>query len=356
MSEAATGNGAHGALGSKDMRAALRGALQRVASVRLGVVGDVMLDRFLVGFSQRVSREAPVVVLKHDHTLEVAGGAANTAVNARTLGAEVVVLGCVGEDAPASELKRLFCDAGIAPSHQRLHPVVDWPTTCKVRILGGLHHSTVQQLVRLDYEEPLDTLQAEAAADALAAQLREVWASLDACVISDYGLGVVCEPLLAEVRRLREARPIPVTVDAHLLRAPLFAGFTAATPNVAEVEATLAEPGLAEKPAQLAKRAVRLRETLGLEALLVTRGKYGMLLLDSLGETPEPLEIPVYGSDEVADVTGAGDTVIATYTAALATGATHEVAARLANVAGGLVVMKRGTATASLEEVQAALA
>ena len=333
----------------RDQLPTLRETITRMAAVRVAVVGDMLLDRFQLGTSTRISREAPVLILRHQETLEVPGGGANTVANVRALGARAVAIGAVGDDEEGRALTALLERAGLETGDQRLHIEIGWPTTTKTRILGGLSHSTMQQIVRIDREQDLPDDDARDAA--FATQLAELWPTLDAVVVSDYGIGVVRPPLIDALRKLRAQRPIPVTVDSRYAL-PLFRDLTSMTPNISEVEATLNDHRLSHDLPRLEARGEVLRGELGLDALLVTRGKFGMTLFQPA--TP-PVHIPVFGTDQVADVTGAGDTVIATYTTALATGASFETAARLANVAGGLKVMKRGTATVPAAELLTAL-
>ncbi|MGE0434851.1 MAG: bifunctional heptose 7-phosphate kinase/heptose 1-phosphate adenyltransferase [Planctomycetota bacterium] len=329
---------------------AMRDTITRMAGVRVAVVGDMLLDRFLLGTSTRISREAPVLILRHQQTMEVPGGGANTVANVCALGAKAVALGAIGDDNEGQQLLALLERAGLDADARRLHLQRGWPTTTKTRILGGLSHSTMQQIVRIDREQELP--EGDEPGATIARDLEQLWPTLDAVIVSDYGLGVVRPPLIEALRRLRATRPIPVTVDSRYAL-PLFRDLTSMTPNISEVEATLHDERLSHDLPRLELRGEQLRADLGLDALLVTRGKFGMSLFEP---GAGPLHIPVFGTDQVADVTGAGDTVIATYTTALAAGASFEVAARLANVAGGLKVMKRGTAVVPAAELRAALA
>lgn len=326
----------------------MRETLARMADARIAVIGDFVLDRFSYGISTRISREAPVLILRHRHTQEVLGGGANTVANVRALGATVYAIGVVGDDAEGRTMRDLFDQAGITGDQLRLLTIPGWPTTSKARILGGLAHSTMQQIVRIDRDDPLPA-DDPTVAEKLAAHLTEIWPLIDACIVSDYGIGVVREALIETLRTLRRQRPIIVTVDSRYALAN-FSGMTSMTPNISEVEAALGIDRLDGE--HLDRHGSALCARLALDALLVTRGKFGMTLFQP---SRSPVHIPCFGSDQVADVTGAGDTVIAAYSTALAANAPFEIAARLANVAGGLKVMKRGTATISAAEITHAL-
>ena len=310
---------------------------------RVVVIGDAIADQFIYGEISRVSREAPVFILRHEHTETTPGGAGNCAANLAALGAKVALLSVLGMDDPgqmlSSKLRKAGVDCtGVLLSDRRR-------TTTKVRVLAGQIHSTRQQVIRIDYDNEPE-LDAELK-DKLRADVRKAVTVADAVIISDYNYGVA-DPTIGDV--VREAagdRKIPVLVDSRF-RLSSFSGFTSATPNEDEVEELLGAKH--SDDATLESSAEQLRHRLRYEALLVTRGGHGMTLLES---NAAPLHIDAVGSRQPVDVTGAGDTVIATYTLALAAGASFADAARLANYAGGIVVMKRGTATATAEELHA---
>ncbi|MCY7376141.1 MAG: PfkB family carbohydrate kinase [Pyrinomonadaceae bacterium] len=307
---------------------------------KIVIVGDLVADQFLRGTIMRVSREAPVFILKHDETETLAGGAANAAVNVATLGGEAVLIGIVGEDANGDALlgrlreSKVNCDYTIRSAKHR--------TTTKVRVLAGQHYAPRQQVIRIDYEntEPID-------AD-LQNKLKENFASAandaDAIIISDYNYGAANGELAEIAKQIAAANKIPLLVDSRFnLRN--FPGVTTATPNQDEVEQIL---GANFTEAD----CVKLCENLGYEALLITRGNQGMLLIE---KNKSPRHLKAVGSEEPVDVTGAGDTVIAAYALALASGLDFADAARIANHAGGIVVMKKGTASVGLDELFASL-
>jgi rfaE bifunctional protein kinase chain/domain len=307
------------------------------------VLGDLIADQFVSGEISRVSREAPVMILRHERTETVPGGAANCAMNLAALGARAAIVGVVGEDEAGSQLLERLTGAGVncdsvlvTPKHR---------TTTKVRILAGHAHSTRQQVVRLDYESGV--LTDEAVLKDLASNVRAASEGAEAAVVSDYNYGVACETTVAPLRHAE--RRAPVVVDSRF-RMREFAGFDSATPNEDEVEQV--EGRRFPNAGELAAAGERLRERLAFGSLLITRGKHGMLLLE---EGSAPLHLDAVGSHDAVDVTGAGDTVIATYALGLAAGASFREAARLANHAGGIVVLKRGTATVSPHEFLASL-
>jgi rfaE bifunctional protein kinase chain/domain len=319
----------------------LTAIVRRFPQRKVVVVGDLVADQSLYGEISRVSREAPVLILRHERTETTPGGAANCAVNLASLDARAVLIGVTGEDKSGDALlgklraARVECSGVIRSAEVQ--------TTTKVRILAGQTHSTRQQVLRVDYEsQPLEDAEVH---EQLRARLREATEDADALVVSDYNYGVADESMATIAREIAERRGIPLLVDSRF-RLSRFPGFTSATPNEDEVEQLL-ELHL-ETIGEMEASCSQLRERLNFKALLVTRGSNGMLLLE---DGAAPLHIEAVGAREPVDVTGAGDTVIAAYSLALATGASFADAARLANHAGGLVVMKRGTASINRQEL-----
>jgi rfaE bifunctional protein kinase chain/domain len=305
------------------------------------VVGDLIVDEYLFGKPARISREAPVLILRFTEREVLLGGAANAVHNVHALGARVVPIGVVGRDAAGDELRSLFGASGIptdgiVAEAGRVTPV-------KTRINAGGYQATRQQVVRLD-REPTGEVQ-PVTEDALVARLDALAGGVDAILVSDYGYDTVTPRVYERVRALAERSGAVLSVDSRY-QLPRFTGVTAATPNEAELAQLAGAPMDDERDVEKAGR--QLLERLGARMLLVTRGSRGLALLERDGATTF---VPIHGTDEIADVTGAGDTVIATFTTALAAGAAPIEAATLANVAGGLVVMKRGTATVSPAEL-----
>lgn len=325
--------------------AGYRRLIERFPRLRVVVAGDLVADEFIYGQVDRVSREAPVLILEYHSTEIVPGGAGNAASNAAALGAKVSIIGVVGRDGAGG---RLWTALPRDADCRGVMRVSSYVTPVKTRILAGGVHSAKQQVVRID--RPAGRIGAVIAARveaALTAAIRRA----DAIIVSDYGAGLITPARWSRaLTAARVKKPPIVLVDSRYALAH-FAGFTACTPNEAEVEALFGVRINDDR--QVLERAGRaLLEKLACRAVLVTRGSRGMALFEPGRPTDH---IPIVGSDEVADVTGAGDTVIATFTLALAAGASFSVAARLANHAGGLVVMKRGTATVSAAELVTAI-
>jgi D-glycero-beta-D-manno-heptose-7-phosphate kinase len=310
------------------------------------VIGDLICDEYLIGKPARVSREAPVIILKFTDRDVRLGGAANAANNVDTLGARVIPIGVVGRDRAGDEILGLFHANGITTDG--IVTETGRPTPVKTRIMAGGYQATRQQVVRLD-REPGGEL-SPITEDALLARLSALASRVDGILVSDYGYGTVTPRVFERVRAIARAADAVVTVDSRY-DLPRFTGVTAATPNEAELGELTGEVVDDERAVEKAGR--QLLERLDTELLLVTRGSQGMALLERDGGATF---IPIFGTDEIADVTGAGDTVIGAFTLALAAGAAAIDAATLANIAGGLVVMKRGTATVTGEELSQALA
>ena len=320
----------------------LIGIVRRFPQRRILVVGDAIADQFVYGAISRVSREAPVFILRHEHTETVPGGAANCAVNLASLGAGVSLISTAGRDEAGRALVEKLNATGVDCTGVVISEKIR--TTTKVRILAGQLNSTRQQVIRIDYEgEPLDDSELRGR---LRERLCEPAQSSDAIIISDYNYGVADAEMATFARDTAMARRVPVLADSRF-RLSSLPGCTSATPNQDEVEHLL---GKQLAPiGELESEGEQLRERLGYRALLVTRGSQGMMLLE---DGVAPLHIDAVGAREPVDGTGAGDTVIATYTLALASDASFPDAARLANYAGGLVVMKRGTASVTSEELE----
>ena len=316
-------------------------------SKRVVVVGDIVADEFVYGRVARVSREAPVLILEYDSTEIVPGGAGNAANNVAALGGRATLVAVVGRDVPGRRV--------VAALHRRVDSryllrVGHTPTPVKTRILAGGIHSAKQQVVRIDrgVARPVEPGVRQAFEKAaLEAVLRG-----DAVLFSDYGSGLITPAFVDKARRtLRRAKlAIPVLIDTRY-RLLNYAGLTECTPNESEVEHALGvriDDNL--KVLERAGREILARTRM--QAVLITRGSRGMALFIRKGPT---VHIPIFGTDSIVDVTGAGDTVVSTVALALAAGSSFEGAARLANYAGGLVVMKRGTSTVTGEELRDAI-
>jgi rfaE bifunctional protein kinase chain/domain len=337
-------------------RLRLRKIVESFPKLTITVLADLVADEFVFGEISRVSREAPVLILKHRNRTVVPGGGANAIYNLADLGVNVLPVGVVGDDEPGKQLLRAFRHKRIPVSG--VFKDKSYTTVTKTRILAGFAHTAGQQVVRLDREPsegPKSHLRRE-----LVLAAREYARASDALLVSDYGYGAATPTLLNVIREKRGIDKVPVTLDSRH-RLLEFSGVTAATPNESEVEEALGirigkdndnNNNNDNDWERLLAAGEQIAGAMNLESLVITRGKDGMVVFP---RRHKPVDIPIHGSDEVTDVTGAGDTVIATFTAALAAGASAEEAAHLANYAGGIVVMKRGTATVSQQELLDAL-
>jgi len=320
--------------------------LSRFPRVRLTVAGDLVADEFIYGQIDRVSREAPVLILKYTSTEILPGGAGNAANNAAALGARVSLLGLTGADVAGDRLL-----AALSPRIRKSNVlrVSGLVTPVKTRILAGGVHSAKQQVVRIDRAS--DATPPASAINKIEKRLARAIRTSDALIMSDYGAGFITPDLWRRVSGAAGSKKRPVVLVDSRYGLAGFTGVTACTPNESEAEAFLGRP-IGDNPTALERAGRELLMRIRSRAVLITRGSRGMALFEPNRATDH---IPIVGSDQIADVTGAGDTVIATFTLALASGATFGEAARLANYAGSLVVMKRGTATVSREELAAAI-
>ena len=335
--------------GLQGFRDRLLGLVDGFHGRRVAVVGDLIADEFVLGHLSRVSREAPVLILEYDSTTVLPGGAGNAAANVAALGGRSRLVSLLGYDEVDRRLLTAF-PKGV--DRKGLVRAKGYRTPVKTRILAGGLHTARQQIVRIDrttsdgLDRPTLTAVERAA--------RAAVTGCDAVLISDYGSGLITPPFVTELKRRLAGggrrRRIPILMDSrhNLLR---YRGLTACTPSESEAEAMLGRP-VGENPrhVDLAGREILKRTRSG--GVVLTRGSRGM---DVFAPKQKTIHLPIYGSDEVADVTGAGDTVIATMTLALAAGASLYEAARLSTYAGGLVVMKRGTATVSGDELRQAV-
>ena len=302
-------------------------------ATRVLVVGDVMLDRYWFGDVSRISPEAPVPVVKVEKMEERPGGAANVARNCAALGAPTTLLSVVGADEAGQSLARLMTGAGITAS---LHEDAKLSTTVKLRVLGRQ-----QQLLRIDFENSPD----HEVLKAKLAEYEQLLPNTDVVILSDYGKGGLAH--IGEMIRLARAAGKPVLVDPKGDDYARYTGATLLTPNRGELREVV---GRWKDEADLLARAQALREDLNLQGLLVTRSEEGMTLFTAAGFSHEAAQ-----AQEVYDVSGAGDTVIATLAVMLGSGSDMPEAMQLANKAAGVVVAKLGTATCTLEELTAAV-
>src|SRR6266851_3567526 len=324
----------------------LRKIVESFPRVTVTVLGDMVADEFVFGEISRVSREAPVLILRHRERTVVPGGGANAVNNLADLGVNVLPVGVVGNDDAGRLLLRSF-------RHKHI-PVTGilkdktYPTVTKTRILAGMQHTWRQQVVRVD-REPEAAPGGHITRELILAARQYLQAS-DALLVSDYGYGAATPEILDATRAKALTNSVPVVLDSRH-RILEFSGVTAATPNDPEVEEALGVE-IGQDWDSLCSAGAEIVSRMKLQSLIITRGRDGMVAFSG---KHKPVNIPIFGGDQVTDVTGAGDTVIATFTAALAAGATAEEAAHLANYAGGIVVMKRGTATVSQQELLEAI-
>ncbi|MCX5904826.1 MAG: bifunctional ADP-heptose synthase [Proteobacteria bacterium] len=317
--------------------------IKRFSKTRVGVIGDMAADVYIYGKPYRLSREAPVIVIRHDYQKVIPGGAANTVNNLIQLGVRVYPMGIFGNDDAGVEVFNYFSDH--CPSTAGLLLSSATETITKTRIMAGDDHTSKQQVIRID-KEPRCQLSADEERKLLA-YLAGLAPQLDALIVSDYGYGFVTGKILAFIRGF--ARTRTVVADSRY-RMRDFKGVTIVTPNQSEAEELA---GIEIKDRKTLNAAGnKLLKNLGTKAVLITQGNEGMTLFE---RGRKPVHIPICGSDEITDVTGAGDTVASIMGLALGAGATFLEAAHLSNAGASVVVMKRGTATLTPDELNSAM-
>src|SRR2546426_9321169 len=300
----------------------LKKIIESFPKITVTVVGDMVADEFVFGEIARVSREAPVLILKHRERSVAPGGGANAINNLVDLGVNVLPVGVVGDDEPGRLLLEAF-------RHKRI-PVSgvvkdrSYTTVTKTRILAGMTHTARQQVVRVDREPEAEPSPHRKRELVLAA--RQYARASDAILISDYGYGAATPAILNAIRERGRLDGMPVVLDSRY-RLLQYSGATAATPNEPEVEEAMGIR-IGQDWAQLSFAGQQIMSRMKLQSLIITRGRDGMAAFSG---KHKPVDIPISGSDQVTDVTGAGDTVIGTFTAALAAGANTEEAAHLVN-------------------------
>lgn len=309
---------------------------QNFPNKKIIIVGDIVADQFLRGTINRVSREAPVFILRHNETETLAGGAGNAAANVASLGGKAILIGLIGKDSNGEALLQSLQESNIDCDQIITSGKIQ--TTTKIRVLAGQHYAPRQQVIRIDYENK--TVIGSDLIEQLKHNIANAVQDADAIIISDYNYGVANAEIAKLCSKISKEKQIPLLIDSRF-RLTEFKDATTATPNQDEVEQILGEDFTESD-------CLKLRENLNLEALLITRGNKGMLLIE---KNKDPINIDVVGSNEPIDVTGAGDTVIATYALSLASGLNYVESANLANHAGGIVVMKKGTASVSINEL-----
>lgn len=318
-----------------------KAALDRFGKLRVVVLGDLMLDEYVFGETSRISREAPVLILKHERTLSLPGGGANPVSNIASLGAQALPVGVLGADRAADALTEIFQTKGVDLSGVTVEPGRVSPV--KIRVMAGGHNTARQQVIRLDHEAegPISRASEAAVLKALDDRLR----GAHALIISDYGNGLMTPALLKYVNGLAKRSPKLVTCVDSRWQLGRYQGVTAITPNETEAAPAAGFEDYREDDLDAIGRALLAKTRARM--VLVTRGSRGM----SLFQARKREDIGVYGSDEIVDVNGAGDSVAACLALALAAGAEPGLAMRLANAAGGVAVMQRGPASVTREEI-----
>jgi len=329
---------------SKRLR--LQGIIDRFAGRKIAVWGDFILDEYLYGKTRRISREAPVLVISYQNQEFSLGGAGNSVLNLKSLGADPYPLGVLGRDESGDQVCDILRAQGI--STRFLLRLPDYQTPVKTRVLAGEENTKKQQILRIDKEALVpENVRLK---KRLIGMLKYIAVGAEALLISDYNYLAVQEEIFAAALPAFKKARRPVTLDSRY-RLLHFQGITAATPNEPEVEGAV-HIELNDNLVLLRRAGDLLLKNLRSAALLITRGSRGMALFE---RGKQPFLIPVHGPTDIVDVTGAGDTVISVFTLALACGASFREATILANHAGGIVVMKKGTATLSPAELKASL-
>ena len=318
--------------------------IKQFSKSRICVIGDMTADVFIYGKPHRLSREAPVIVVRYDSEELIPGGAANTVNNLLDLGAQVYPVGLLGRDYFGEKLFSLI--AGKCPNMDGMVLDPSYSTIMKTRILAGDDNTPKQQIMRIDRDVEIQL--SPEREQRLLAYLKRILPGIDALIVSDYGYGIFTKKILGFIRHC--ARDKIVAVDSRYHMAA-FKGVTIITPNQSEAEQIT---GIAiQDEAGLHRAGRKLLRLIKCRAALITQGNKGMTLFEA---DKTPLHIPVAGSDKISDVTGAGDTVVSLMTLSLVAGAAFPQAARLANYGASVVVMKPGTATLDADELKTAIA
>jgi len=318
----------------------------RFSENKICVWGDFILDEYLYGNTRRISREAPVLILSYKNEEFSLGGAGNSLLNLKSLGAEPLPVGVIGYDAAGRKIAHIMKQKGIPTEY--LIKEKDFNTPIKTRILAGEETAKKQQILRIDRDEKVP--ENSALKQKLQKLLKDLKNNSSALIISDYNYYSVKEDIYYQVLPFFKKSSIPIALDSRF-RPLNFKGITVSTPNEPEVEEAL-RIEIDDNPQILKNVGETLLNRAEAQAVLITRGSQGMVLFEK-GKTP--FNIAIYGTTDIVDGTGAGDTVISVFTLALSAGATFKDAALLANYAGGIVVMKKGTSTLTVNELKKAI-
>jgi len=313
---------------------------------KIAVWGDFILDEYIFGTTRRISREAPVLIISYRNSEYSLGGAGNSVLNLRALGAEVLPIGVIGSDPSGKKILSILRKKGVTTEH--LIADRKFQTPLKTRILAGEETARKQQVLRIDREEKV--ADSSALKQKIQRLVQNVQNKVNALLVSDYDYLTVKEDIFRHILPGFKKRGMPIAVDSRF-RLLNFKGATVSTPNEPEVEGALHIR--IDDDSQLLKKAGKeLLQRSEAAAVLITRGSKGMVLFE---KGKPPFAIPIHGTTDIVDVTGAGDTVISVFTLALTCGANFKQAAQLANFAGSVVVMKKGTATLSASELKDAI-
>ncbi len=324
--------------------------LKKIKKVKVAVIGDIVADEYIYGNCERISREAPVLILRHHNSKITPGGAGNASANVAALGAEVYSVGVLGVDRAADAVVKFYKENGIKVDG--IQRSKNYETCVKTRIMSGSLHTTLQQVIRIDSGGEIEITKKDA--DLLLKKIAAIVPKVDSILLSDYNCGLFTEYFTLKLQEILKKeyskRKIFVLVDSRH-RLFDFKNAYLATPNESEAfEATGIKIKDTESLIKSLKKLIKLTEN---KAMLITRGSQGMAFLDEEGALHE---VPITRIDEIADVTGAGDTVAAVLASALPAAKKPEVAVELANIGGGVKVMKRGTAQVSDAELTAEIA
>jgi len=321
--------------------------IENFSGKRIAVWGDIIYDEYIFGTTRRISREAPVLILSYRSKEYYLGGAGNSIYNLKALGAETVPVGIIGKDNAGDEIIQLLDKLSIQADHILIEN--DFQTPIKTRILAGEETTKKQQILRIDKEAQVPDK------TPLIRQLKDFLLSLlpsvDALLISDYNYDNVKQEVFKAVLEEYKKAGIPVTLDSRF-RTSHFKDITIATPNEPELEGAM-QIELSGNESIFENAGTGLMEKIRAQAVLITRGAKGMVLFE---KEKSPFAIPAHGTPDIVDVTGAGDTVISVLTLALACGSNFRDAAKLANFAASIVVMKKGTAAVSIPELKKTIA
>jgi rfaE bifunctional protein kinase chain/domain len=320
--------------------------IDNFAQKKIAVWGDFILDEYIIGTTRRISREAPVLILSYKNKELSLGGAGNSVLNIKALGAQPLPVGVIGADDSGKKIIRMLKQEGVSIEYLLIDK--NYQTPIKTRILAGEQTTKKQQILRIDREEKVPD--SSALKQKIQKSLKGIQSQMNALLISDYNYFTVKEDIFNLILPALKKKNIPVTLDSRF-RLLNFKGITFSSPNEPEVEHALAIE-INDNPAVLKQAGRRLLRKTRARAILITRGSKGMVLFE---KNKTPFSIPVHGTTDIVDVTGAGDTVISVFTLALACGATFKRAALLANYAGGIIVMKKGTASLTAQELRQAI-